>query len=82
MGETNPKAILVRAGGSIDIHGEAKRTWTKLDGTVPADQDNPAILWDHSVRDMWHVDGHAWQTYLVLDYVCYVTCTVQVSVFK
>jgi len=48
-GETNPKAILVMAGGSLDIHGLPKRSWTKLAATVPVDGHSPDIIFNHMV---------------------------------
>ncbi|XP_052771166.1 cell surface hyaluronidase-like [Mya arenaria] len=51
-GETNPKAILVHAGGTLDIHGMPKRAWTKLDGSALPDSQNPNIIYDHEVRNL------------------------------
>ena len=46
--DKEPKVILVNAGGTIEMHGQPKLSWTKLTATVQATGETTA-LFDHKV---------------------------------
>lgn len=51
QGEEHPKAILVDAGGTLEIHGEPRLSWTKITETLtPISQDSEDIYFNHAVR--------------------------------
>ena len=47
-GEVEPKSILVKAGGALEIHGAPKLSWTKLSGTLIPSSEQP-IFFEHMV---------------------------------
>jgi len=48
-GEAFPKSILVRDGGRLDIHGEPRKSWTKLTATLGPDSGSEGIRYEHKV---------------------------------
>ncbi|KAL4222901.1 Hemicentin-1 [Mactra antiquata] len=50
QGETHPKAILVDAGGTLEVHGEPRLPWTKITETLnPLSDTTAGIMYDHAV---------------------------------
>ncbi|KAL3861720.1 hypothetical protein ACJMK2_007744 [Sinanodonta woodiana] len=43
------KGITVKSGGTLEVHGKRKLSWTKLNGTLPKLTKSNGILYDHSV---------------------------------
>ncbi|XP_052812651.1 cell surface hyaluronidase-like [Mya arenaria] len=48
MSESNGKSLLVRYGGKLEIHGQPKRSWTKLTATLKPDSENTDVVYDHT----------------------------------
>jgi len=48
VGEPQAKSILVNAGGTLEIHGQPKLSWTKLDGTLIPSREKD-IVFEHMV---------------------------------
>ena len=47
--EVGPKVLLVASGGTLELHGRKKLSWTKLDKTVRKVDNSDALLYDHIV---------------------------------
>lgn len=47
-GETEPKVILVNAGGTLEIHGQPTVSWSKLSGTLLPSRKRD-IIFEHAV---------------------------------
>ncbi|KAH3790042.1 cell surface hyaluronidase-like [Dreissena polymorpha] len=50
LAKGTPRPFLVTSGGTLEIHGDPKRAWTKLQGTLLTDNKNKAILYDHEIN--------------------------------
>ena len=51
--ETTRKVVLVREGGTLELHGERKTSWTRLAQTIPAMSDLPCpFIYDHSNHEV------------------------------
>lgn len=51
QGEAHPKAILVDEGGTLEVHGEPRLSWTKISETQkPLTQYNEDIYFEHEVN--------------------------------
>ena len=48
--DVGPKVILVASGGTLELHGQEKLSWTKLNKTVTKVDNSEALLYDHMVR--------------------------------
>ena len=44
-----PKVLLVADGGTLELHGKKKLSWTKLSKTVKKIENTDSILYDHLV---------------------------------
>ena len=44
-----PKVLLVASGGTLELHGRKKLSWTKLSKTIPKIQNSQELLYDHMV---------------------------------
>ncbi|KAL3861721.1 hypothetical protein ACJMK2_007745, partial [Sinanodonta woodiana] len=52
------KGITVKSGGTLEVHGKRKLSWTKLNGTLPKLTKSNGIIYDHNVDgpnddDIW-----------------------------
>ena len=54
MGSVNSRKFLaVREGGTLELHGKKKTSWTRLAQTIPSQNDLPcAIIYDHADQDV------------------------------
>lgn len=44
-----PKVLLVASGGTLELHGRKKLSWTKLTKTVQKIENSGQLLYDHLV---------------------------------
>ena len=44
-----PKVLLVASGGTLELHGRKKLSWTKLSKTIPKIHNSQELLYDHMV---------------------------------
>ena len=44
-----PKVVLVASGGTLELHGKRKLSWTKLDKTAEKTENTDNLLYDHLV---------------------------------
>ena len=47
--DVGPKVILVASGGTLELNGQEKLSWTKLNKTVTKVDNSEALLYDHMV---------------------------------
>ena len=46
-----PKVLLVASGGTLELHGRKKLSWTKLSKTIPKIDNSEELLYDHLVSN-------------------------------
>ncbi|XP_053374771.1 cell migration-inducing and hyaluronan-binding protein-like [Mercenaria mercenaria] len=62
--ETNPKVILVQDGGTLEIHGEPRRSWTKLNKTIVPTKLTQNVYFEHKLQDNYaSFNGHGIMAY-------------------
>ena len=44
-----PKVVLVASGGTLELHGKRKLSWTKLNTTAEKTENTDHLLYDHLV---------------------------------
>jgi hypothetical protein len=49
---SNPKVILVKNGGTLEIHGEPRLSWTVLNETLQATKNTDDVYFEHQVMYM------------------------------
>ncbi|XP_053374772.1 cell migration-inducing and hyaluronan-binding protein-like [Mercenaria mercenaria] len=62
--ETNPKVILVQDGGTLEIHGEPRRSWTKLNKTIVPTKLTQNVYFEHKLQNNYNsFDGKGIMAY-------------------
>jgi hypothetical protein len=49
------KFVLVANGGTLEIHGKPKLSWTKLTSTVPILTKTNGVIFDHLVNTFYYL---------------------------